>query len=224
MEKQKQARETAGRRVESARDTVRRRADGDLRDAAERLAEERERFKSQLGAAHADILRLGAEAADLERRNHELALAKNSGAVDWQAVPRGMHGDETVNHLRSDSGAAGNGDPSPNARNLPTGEGAAGGREEALRRDTEEKRDALRCMCNGLASDLKEAVEARSEAEVGRDMLVQVNITHPRKKCFRRGTEQHSHTIQFAMLSREALPRMFTGGLRELVEGLGKRQ
>ena len=68
MREKNEARETAEQRVESARGTMRRRAEGDLRDAAERLVEEQQTFKSQLGAAHAEILRLDAETAELERQ------------------------------------------------------------------------------------------------------------------------------------------------------------
>ncbi len=52
----------------------------------------------------------------------------------------------------------------------------AGGveRERALRRKLEREREALQRMCNGLAVDLREAVEARSEAEDEREALVQV--------------------------------------------------
>ena len=50
MREKNEARETAEQRVESARGTMRRRAEGDLRDAAERLVEEQQTFKSQLGA------------------------------------------------------------------------------------------------------------------------------------------------------------------------------
>eukprot|EP00903_Cladosiphon_okamuranus_P006177 g6074.t1 len=218
-EDEKDARETAGRRVESARETARRRAAGDLRDAAERLEEERERFKSQLGAAHAEILRLGAEAAELDRKlrrrnskeqeerrsSPSLRLHQDSGtradggggggggdsdggggggkkhAVGWAdydardraaAVPgegvrkrrvaeRGI--DEEGARVREEDGAG-----------VATrdGETERDG-ERALRREVEAEREALRRMCNGLAVDLRAAVEGRAEAEDEREALVQ---------------------------------------------------
>lgn len=182
MREQNEARETAGRRVESARETVRRRAEGDLRDAAERLVEERNTFKSQLGAAHADILRLGAETAELERQNRELVLARTEESpLDWrnspEGTPGGRKGGGRKGAVSSASGMIEGGQSSAGVRHcLGDVENALeeGKRERALRVKAEEEREALRRMCNGLAVDLKAAVEARADAEDDREALVQV--------------------------------------------------
>lgn len=47
-------------------------------------------------------------------------------------------------------------------------------KEQCLLREAEEEREALRRMCNGLALDLKVAVDARAEAEDAREVLLQV--------------------------------------------------
>lgn len=58
------------------------------------------------------------------------------------------------------------------------GEAAGEGeRERERRQGAEEEREALRRMCNGLAVDLKEAVEARAEAEGDRGALLQVGAS-----------------------------------------------
>lgn len=177
MREQNEARETAGRRVESARETVRRRAEGDLRDAAERLVEERQTFKSQLGAAHADILRLGAETAELERQNRELVLARTEEPpLDWRNSPEGTPGGRRGAES-SASRIVESGQSSAGVRHcLGDAESvsAEGKRERALRMGAEEEREALRRMCNSLAVDLKAAVEARADAEDDREALVQV--------------------------------------------------
>ncbi|CAM9536480.1 unnamed protein product [Ectocarpus fasciculatus] len=202
-EDENDARETAGRRVESARDASRRRADGDLKDAAERLEEERERFKAQLGAAHAEILRLGAEAAeserrrsfDKERRNREANAARLGYTGEHGGVgDSGPSGEGSIivddGGVGSRSGGGGGGGvileevtgvPTGGRKRPAEGSGREGGgargeaseRERALRREVEGEREALRRMCNGLAVDLKEAVEARSEAKDEREALVQ---------------------------------------------------
>ncbi|CAN0294336.1 unnamed protein product, partial [Ectocarpus sp. 12 AP-2014] len=204
-EDENDARETAGRRVESAREASRRRADGDLKDAAERLEEERERFKAQLGAAHAEILRLGAVAAesdrrrnlDKERRNRQASVARLSATGEHGGVgdngPSGegsiTFDDGGVRGRTAAGGGGGGGVVLEERRGVPTGGrkrpangngregGRAGGeeieRERALRREVEGEREALRRMCNGLAVDLKGAVEARSEAKNEREALVQ---------------------------------------------------
>ncbi|CBN80212.1 expressed unknown protein [Ectocarpus siliculosus] len=204
-EDENDARETAGRRVESAREASRRRADGDLKDAAERLEEERERFKAQLGAAHAEILRLGAEAAESERRRNLDKERRNRQASAARLSSTGEHGgvgdngpsgegsitvdDGGVGRRTAGGGGGGGGVILEERTGVPTGGrkrpaegtgrggGGAGGeeieREWALRREVEGEREALRRMCNGLAVDLKGAVEARSEAKDEREALVQ---------------------------------------------------
>ena len=49
-----------------------------------------------------------------------------------------------------------------------------GKRKRVVQVEAEEEREALRRMCNGLAVDLKAAVEARADAEDDREALVQV--------------------------------------------------
>lgn len=202
---QNDARETAGRRVESAREASRRRADGDLKDAAERLDEERQRFKAQLGAAHAEILRLGAEAAESERRRNsdkerpirQASAARLSSTGEHGGV--GDNGPSGEGSIIVDDGGVGRrtaggggggvvileertGVPTGGRKRPAEGNGREGGgageeeieRERALRREVEGEREALRRMCNGLAVDLKGAVEARSEAKDEREALVQV--------------------------------------------------
>lgn len=168
------------RRVESASEIIRRRADGDLRDAADRLAEERERFKLQLGAAHADILRLGAEAADLERKNRELEMATAVSAGHWS---------DDVGETKMDGRVTKKCNLSGVSRDYLTGESKEGigavvsmakvnsEKERCLLREAEEEREALRRMCNGLALDMKVAVDARAEAEDARELLLQVKST-----------------------------------------------
>lgn len=184
---QRQARETADRRVKSARETVQRRAEGDLCDAAERLAEERERFKLQLGAAHADVLRLGAESAELERRNQQLELERSAGRVrSWlddsnnstrrsrsRGSPPGDHLAASGNALRWR-----NEEEPREQRERVFAEGGEEGaltREKTLREAAEEEREALRRMANGLAIELRTVTEAKAEAEDERQTLVQVN-------------------------------------------------
>ncbi|CAM9788122.1 unnamed protein product [Scytosiphon promiscuus] len=171
-EDEKDARETAGRRVERARETARRRADGDIRDLTERIEEERERFKSQLGAAHAEILRLRVEASRLEKlRNHE-HLERNE-TVPERTRKGGAGGECLGGRLPTHGGAR------KRRASEDEGEGDGGDvtegvdEERALRRGVEEEREALRRMCNGLAVDLKEAVEATSEAQQEQEALVQ---------------------------------------------------
>lgn len=183
--------------------------EGDLRDAAERLDEERERFKSQLGAAHADALRLGAEAAELEnkmRRDYQEEWRKGLLSPRPVAVVDGrtagersrVGGDAGGGRLGGTTavvwGDAGEGGTAGGARKRPAAERdgadedvrrerereregageAKGKRERALRREVEGEREALRRMCNGLAVDLREAVEGRAEAEDEREALAQV--------------------------------------------------
>lgn len=150
---------------------MRRRAEGDLRDAAERLVEERQTFKTQLGAAHADILRLGAETAELERQNRELVLGR---AEDG---PKGTQGGKTGAESSSSGVVGEKRHGSAGVRQClggAEGESGEGERERVLRMEVEEEREALRRMCNGLAVDLKAAVEARADAEDDREALVQV--------------------------------------------------
>lgn len=184
---QRQARETADRRVKSAREIVQRRAEGDLRDAAERLAEERERFKSQLGAAHADVLRLGAESTELERRNQQLELERSAGRTrGWlDESNEGTHRSRSRNsppgdHLTASSNVLGwgNGRETREEGEKKPAEGGGEGafkRGRTLREAAEEEREAMRQMCNGLAIDLRAAVEAKAEVEDERQTLVQVN-------------------------------------------------
>lgn len=181
---QSDARQTAGRRVESARETARRRAEGDLCEAAERLEEERERFKSQLGIAHAEILRLGAQAAELQQRRNQDELWRRNFEEKASRSKAGGDGDSGT--LQGGSFSDGCTPPSGGFRKRPADGGkddARGGdarghereeRERALRREVEGEKEALRQMCNGLAVDLKEAVEARAEVEDEREALVQV--------------------------------------------------
>lgn len=186
---QSDARETAGRRVESARETARRRAEGDLGDAAERLEEERERFKSQLGAAHAEILRLGAQVAELKKRRNQ---DERHDSQETAPQLRDSSGDGDRGTFPGDSFSDGRTPPSGGSRKRPADVGDDGARgseargqererERALRRGVEGEREALRQMCNGLAVDLKEAVEARSEVEDEREALVQVVVVD--EKC-----------------------------------------
>lgn len=195
---QNDARETAGRRVECARETARRRAEGDLRDLTDRLEEERERFKSQLGAAHAEILRLRAEASRLEKRRtyHHREMNETmprragtgDGGGDGGSGNNGLsmeRGGGVDGHARKDaageslSGRTG-GARKRRAAAEEEGDEDSGGvvggvdGEQVLRREVEEEREALRRMCNGLAVDLKEAVDATSEAKEEREALVQV--------------------------------------------------
>ena len=177
MREKNEARETAEQRVESARGTMRRRAEGDLRDAAERLVEEQQTFKSQLGAAHAEILRLGAETAELERQNRELVLTRTEETrLDWQNSPEGTPGGRRGAES-SASGMGESGQSSVDVRHCLGGaEGVSGEgkRKRVVQVEAEEEREALRRMCNGLAVDLKAAVEARADAEDDREALVQV--------------------------------------------------
>lgn len=174
--------------MESARETVQRRADGDLRDAAERLAEERERFKLQLGVIHADILRLRAEAAELERRNQELELARSGGnTLTWSSGSKWRSGgskpkyfqpgdDLTVHKDASETGDGVEREGEEKGEKAPVEEGRNGDveSERTLREALEEEREALRRMCNGLAVDLQTAVEAEAKAKEERQALVQV--------------------------------------------------
>ena len=203
--------------MESARETARRRAEGDLQDAAERLEEERERFKSQVGAAHAEILRLGAEAAELEKkvrrnkdreeerrrnpsggahagggRTAERSRASGGGVVDGENIGVGgtaavVWGDDDAGEGTGTATAAATAAAATagRARKRPAERGAADDGEDdarqrewerALRREVEGEREALRRMCNGLAVDLREAVEGRAEAEDEREALVQVGV------------------------------------------------
>lgn len=196
---QEHARETAGRRVECARETTLRRADGDLRDLTERLEEERERFKSQLGAAHAEILRLSAEVSRLEkRRNYEHLERKETGLRRTMVGCGGAAGGGASRLSAGIIGGVdcpgGEGAGAESFSDRPTKHGGARKRraaeadedgdcsglvgdvdeERALRREVEEEREALQRMCNGLAVDLKDAVEATSEAKEEREALVQV--------------------------------------------------
>lgn len=180
---QSEARDSAGRRVESARETARRRAEGDLRDAAERLEEERERFKLQLGAAHAEILQLGAQAAELKKRRNQDERRKN----EEKAPQSRADGDGDSGASQGGSFLSGRTSPVGGSRKRPAdggdddarrceARGEERERERALRREVEGEREALRQMCNGLAVDLKEAVEARSEVEDEHEALVQVVV------------------------------------------------
>lgn len=193
---QREARETADDRVASAMETAQRRAEGDLRDATERLSEERERFKSQLGAAHADILRLGAEAGELERRNQELETGRACAGSGDRGEIRGVS-NETLCRLNCGGGSPQlwgdhlTVDPQVRARmrdgkcQVVRGEGEEKGwaasaqtqeaqRDRGLREAAEEETNALRVMCNGLAVDLRAALEAKAATEDERQALVQV--------------------------------------------------
>lgn len=190
---QNEARKTAERRITSAREAATRRSEGDLQNAAERLAEERELFKSQLGAAHAKILRLGAEAAELERRNVESTLVgedelKKEEELDQKRLDRRRNPIDVVNS--DDSGRVNNsseqagqngflyhdGDAhKPRAHAGPSARICTEAKEkETIVEGVEGEREALRQMCNGLAVDLQEAMKARADAEKNRDALAEV--------------------------------------------------
>lgn len=180
---QREARASADRRVGAATDTVQRRADGDLRDAAERLSEERERFKSQLAAAHAHILRLSAEIGDCKKRNVELEIAKDFGAeshgVRNKACPCGQESSSLMCTRSSSS----DGDRASGDAARPSEDGGGKGHEDAagdLARAQESStprsgdQNALQLMCNGLVVELREAREERSKADEERQVLIEV--------------------------------------------------
>lgn len=148
-------------------------------------------------------MRLGVEAAeserrcnfDKERRNRQENAARLSSTVEHGGVGNngpsgeGSIDDGGVGRRAGDGGGGGviseersrvptGGRKRPAEGNDREGGGARGeeiiDRERALRREVEGEREALRRMCNGLAVDLKGAVEARSEAKDEREALVQV--------------------------------------------------
>lgn len=132
----------------------------------------------QLGAAHADILRLGAEAADLERKNRELEMVTAANAGHWSdgVGEAKLYGRATKK--RNVWGGGGDYLSDESKERIGAGIPVANSsseNERCLLREAEEEREALRRMCNGLALDLKVAVDARAEAEDARELLLQVN-------------------------------------------------
>lgn len=138
----------------------------------------------QLGEAHADILRLGAELSELERRNQELVQARTKQEQeDWVRSLDGMQQGQHVrrHQSKSDGKVVENNKSHEAAFGVASEGGSEGGKqtekekEQALlRQEFENEKEALLKMCNGLAVDLEAAVAARVEAEEDYKALLEV--------------------------------------------------
>lgn len=184
LPEQREARETVDRRVKSARQISRRRVEDDSHDAAERLAHERERFKSQLGVAHANVLRLRAHVAELERRNEDLEAMQEGNRIlraDKDYVPKLGGGGSSSDH-RSVKCVDENRSGSKRTRRVheqrKDGEESKSGdsKQRGRARTVTQEAEALRRMYDGLAGELRMALRAKQEAMEDREALLQVSI------------------------------------------------
>lgn len=172
--------------MESAGAVVRCRAEGDLRDASERLAEERERFKMQLGIAHAVILKLKTELAELERRNRDLEVRQAGGDISRTLGDislnlgdgNGRPGDRSVccvaSGLKSHDDGVWSASESVGARG--TAEPVQRGGEGASTERVEKEIQSLRKVCRGLERDLKASLRTEKGATQELQALVQVSF------------------------------------------------
>ncbi|CAM9228114.1 unnamed protein product [Choristocarpus tenellus] len=197
QEDEARTRESLGPRLEAVTARLRQRGERDLRDVHERLSEEQERFKRELGIAHAELLRRDAELAETIRRRQELEVSRGKGEFN-QAASSGCSdnerdfsyvgkGQQILKGIGKSSGLAAHrgeredgetsrqGSVSGSSSELPRGESRLD--LEGKLHEAQEEREALRRMCNSLAVDLQEAVEAQAEAETVQEGLLEEAAT-----------------------------------------------